>query len=396
MAMTLPAHKDKIALIGESITTLEKNFITADMGMINLFPNVTYKKAGTGGSRIEVKTEHGIKLIELYGASNTASWKKLLGGTHYAYMADEINIFHEELLSELWVRIFRNGANLVCTSNGDMPDKPIYKEYLNYCSPAIKYINDPDIPKTTLQDLAAQDSKPGWTYYFIGFKDNPKYTEQDIKDLHSSVPKGSFRYITKILGARAAQEGAVFAELLTDKDPIVESFSQQPTIITVAIDPGNADRCSAVLCMAGFDSNFNKKFVIDTSKSEGKTHAEIVNDLIEFLISNNNYKAKHIFVDDGMKTLIYAIKQHPYFKGVSIKFAIKPKIVDRIATYEQLFHHHKVEIMNTPGNCELVNNLKKIITDGKGGYKDNGKEEIDYLDSFSYCSTPYLKKLIKI
>ena len=393
----LPADRNTSVLLGESTTTLERLFINNTMSIINLFPSlVKYAGNGQGGKRLIITTPTGDKYIYLVGFSNVKSQNKILGMTiDGLIIGDELDKAHPDFLSELFVRLYRNNGRMLVTSNGNNPDLEFYRDYMDKCEPVAKYISD--VPQTTIAQMKEKKSELGYVYYFFGFYDNPKYTDEDIIALHNSVPKGSFRYLTKILGMRGASQGALFADLLTTYNIFVKKYNPNDYIeVFIALDMGSKNK--NVVTATAINKNYKGVLVLDSLQIDAVTHDTIIEEVDKFISDFYNdfgSKVKYLFADDGLKHFLNRFNLKTRFKAIRCQFAIKPKHTQRVIYFEQALHFKSIHFVDNSGNRQLVKQLSKILTDGKGGITDDNKIENDYYDSLAYTVTPRIGKLLK-
>ena len=132
--MESPATHTQFFLGGKSLPVLEKMYMQNPDSFYNIFKSIcTYTNAGQGGAKIVINMQ-GIKpnkIIYLAGYDNKKRWSDILGLTIYGFNIEEINIADNDFISELFIRVFRNGGFLYATSNGGDPDIPVYANHLN-------------------------------------------------------------------------------------------------------------------------------------------------------------------------------------------------------------------------------------------------------------------------
>lgn len=207
---------------GLDLGTIEKNIITSDMGLLEIFG--AYENGGSieykpnGGGKISLPhllfhTENGVKVIYILGYDNKSRWKKVLGGQCFGLFIDEFNIADIEFVRESFMR----ADYRLCTMNPDDPNKECYTEYVNKSRPIEKYKSD--APSELLKELKLPQNSD-WTWWYFTFDDNASLTKEKKKQIIESVPVGTKLYKNKILGLRGKATGLVFN--LEPKDIITE------------------------------------------------------------------------------------------------------------------------------------------------------------------------------
>lgn len=208
MMMVARSKKKMHILSGLDLGTIEKNIITKDLGILDIFGGlVEYYGNGRAGSsmpHIVYHTSDGDKIIYVLGYDNRTRWKKALGGQYGCLYIDEANIADMDYVREATMRC----DYFMMTLNPDDPSLPIYDEYVNKASPVAKYAND--TPPEIRQMMADGEKIKGWRYWFFTFDDNAGLSESKKEQIKTTVPKGTKLYKNKILGLRARATGLVF------------------------------------------------------------------------------------------------------------------------------------------------------------------------------------------
>lgn len=219
MLQVLKSTKKQHILSGLDLGTIEKNIITKDYGILDVFAGVVeYYPNGKGGNSLPhmfIKD----KIIYVLGYDNKARWKKALGSQNGCLYIDEANIADMEFVREASMRC----DYLMMTLNPDDESLPIYKEYINHCRPLLKWSKD--TPKEILDELK-EPVKPGWTHWFFTFKDNAALTEDKINQIILNVPVGTKLYKNKIQGLRGKTTGIVFINFGKDNIRSIQDIYQ--------------------------------------------------------------------------------------------------------------------------------------------------------------------------
>ena len=244
------ASKKKFHCIaGLDLGTIEKNIISAQMGIIDFFGDeVDYKGNGDvtyNLPHLYVKSKGDLKVVFLFGYSDAARWKKALGGQMGCTMIDEVNTADMDFVREVCMR----SDYVLMTLNPDDPSLPIYKEYINHSRPLPEW--EAGTPKELLNQLYSQPAKRGWVHWFFRMDDNPTLTEEKKAKIIANVPEGTKIWKSKILGLRGRSEGLVLTEFNESKilDGQTFRFLQNECIYKVecGLDSGlNADATALV------------------------------------------------------------------------------------------------------------------------------------------------------
>lgn len=393
-----PRHHDQFVLAGTSLPVLEKMYIQNPTSFYNINkPICKYSNSGTGGARIIIQTPTGEKMVYLVGYDNKAQWKKILGLTVFGFNVEEINIADDDFISELFIRVFRNGGFLICSSNGGDPDARVYTDYLNKCRPLDKWSNQ--IPKETWEELNRCEANDNYRYYFFNFDDNPTMTEQQKTDLFASTPNGSYQWMTKILGIRGIREGVIYAEYMRrDKNiiPYHSLFTQdskyEVSELTIGIDVGGTDH--TVITLNGFTRNYKEHIVIDYMKINNVNHDMIWDAFVKWFTP---YYEKYsmimqgAFIDNAAKimrlTFDARMKQHFHLRCHGAKkYTIKQRVDWGMAFLDQgrlLFTDRTDDIYVAFTKAFYNNTSKTDIRDF------NQHIHKDMVDSVEYGQAPY-------
>ena len=195
-------------IAGNTTGVIEKNIINADMGLLQIFPNLEYCGNGDKENKlphIKFRTGSVTKIIYVLGYDNASKWKNALGSQFGCVWVDECNTANIDFIRE----IFGRSEYFVGTLNPDAPTLPIYSEYINHARPIDKY--KADVPEEIWKDLNGCEPINGWVYWFFTFEDNISMTPEKIEQKKMSYPPGTKIYKNKILGLRGKATGLVFS-----------------------------------------------------------------------------------------------------------------------------------------------------------------------------------------
>lgn len=224
MLRVAESPKRQHILSGLDTGTIEKNIITKELGILDIFEGlVVYNPNGRGAESLphmvfNVGNEE--KIIYVFGYDNKARWKKALGGQYGCLYVDEINIADMEYVREAAMRC----DYLMATLNPDDPSLPIYKEYINHSRPLPEYDND--APRE-LREMLDQTAKPNWVWWYFSFEHNAGLTEEKKQKIIDNVPVGTKLHKNKILGLRGRATGLVFSNFDRSRHVITKEYAKQ-------------------------------------------------------------------------------------------------------------------------------------------------------------------------
>jgi len=305
-----PENQKQFVLAGKSLPVLEKMYIQNESSFYNIFkPICTYKGNGEGGARIEVQTPTGNKIVYLAGYNNKARWSDILGLTINGFNVEEINIADDDFISELFIRVFRNGGFLYCTSNGGDPDTIAHTDYLNKGRPLDKWLHQ--VPKETMIELERSDAHEKYRYYFFNFEDNPTMTQEQKQDLMDSTPKGSYQWMTKIIGIRGVREGVIYADYMTREKNIIKGDWRDFVnkhggieLITIGQDVGGTDNNDFTLNV--FTMGYKHHIVVDYLEFNDANHDKIWSEFVKWFTpyyEELGMFIKGAFIDNAAKIM---------------------------------------------------------------------------------------------
>lgn len=191
--------------------TIEKNIITKDLGILDIWKGIVeYNPSGKGEHalphlRLSVDDDKdNDKIIYVLGYYNKEKWKKALGGQYGCLYIDEVNIADMDYVREASMRC----DYLMGTLNPDDPNLPVYKEYINCSRPLDKWKNGTPIE---ILNMLNEEPKPGWVHWFFSFKHNHGLPKEKIDQIILNVPVGTKLYKNKIQGLRGRATGLIFS-----------------------------------------------------------------------------------------------------------------------------------------------------------------------------------------
>lgn len=239
-------------IAGNTTGVIEKNIINADMGLLQIFPNLEYCGNGDKENKlphIKFNTGSSTKIIYVLGYDNASKWKNALGSQFGCVWVDECNTANIDFIRE----IFGRSEYFVGTLNPDAPTLPIYSEYINHARPVDKY--KADVPEEIWKDLNGCEPIKDWVYWFFTFEDNISMTPEKIEQKKMSYPPGTKIYKNKILGLRGKATGLVFCNF-NHKEHIITKKQAQSFIR----DDGDAEKSEYYeIFTSGLDTAYSSK-----------------------------------------------------------------------------------------------------------------------------------------
>jgi hypothetical protein len=414
-------QKTQFAIIGTSSKVLEKNIIQNPLSFYNRHRWVVkngkyvevmkYYKQGTGGSRIEWNIGTQRKYIYFAGFDDKSRYKEILGMTLYGIWCDEIQVAHDDFVGELFTRLSRDGGFLITTSNAGLPDQKIYVDYLNKGRPSQKWLLD--VPIETMKELNKSKPDIKFRFYWFGFKDNPLMTEDQIEDLYSVHPVGSFEYNSKILAIRGYIEGLLYARYI-DNTYISKYNYKGSNVrfsdinhfmirdITIGVDIGSGtekikeDTSRTVWGMVGYTKEYQRGVVLDANEAQGVIdYNEIIKQFNTWLMpywTIYRTRIKGIYVESADPLFINTLRNNLNYPIPVLK-SIKKTIKERRILKQQLLNQNRLLFSDLEYAQKTKGMLAKIKSDGKDGHLDDGKIWIDYNDWLDYALTPRMTQL---
>ena len=216
--------KKQHIISGLDTGTIEKNILTKDLGVLDIFDGlVEYNPNGKGAESLPhllFHTSGGDKTVYILGYDNKARWKKALGGQYGCLYIDEINVADMEYVREASMRC----DYLMATLNPDNPELPVYREYINHARPLPQYAND---GPAELLGMLSESPKEGWIWWYFSFADNAGLSAEKRDQIINNVPVGTKIYKNKILGLRGKTTGLVFSNFDRRRHVITEADAKR-------------------------------------------------------------------------------------------------------------------------------------------------------------------------
>lgn len=409
-----PRNHSQFVLAGSSVGALEKAFIDNPLSFYNTYKYqktrngkfvqvMIYKKQGQGGARIEYHTKNGKKIIYFGGFDNKVRYKMILGQTIYGMYLDELHTAHDDFIREAYTRLARDGGFKISTSNAGLPDQILYQDYENKGRPSDKWAHD--VPAETMKELLEKPADPRFRFYWFGFRDSPVMTDEQIAELYSTHPVGSFEYNSKIIAIRGYVEGLLYAKLIND----MIATKAQPTGTTIrwsnmnhyaierlafGIDIGST--AGTVFSLIAVTRDGQRVITIDAAEATGDfDYNEMVRQFNEWMLPYYSlYQQKIIGVfPESADPLFIKTLRNNIIKNIPVAPSIKFTIKERVTLKQQLLNQHRWLFTDNPGAQKAKRMMTKIKTDGKGGHLDDKELWIDYSDSQDYGMAPMVQQI---
>lgn len=240
-------HQQTFVLAGRDISALERRFVQSNRSVFNWYPfrgAWEYKKQGTGGATIIIRTKTGRKNIYLTPFNNVSAYSRILGDTIDGVMVDEAVESDEIFLQEIVARINRTqGSWGIFTSNGGDPQHFFYTGMIDRSTRIEELIDGViETPADEVKYYQLEDRRGNWLTVHMGLEDNPVYDKTQLAMFYDMYPVGSFMYNSRILGVRGFTQNAPFSPYMTEdifikKEELVDK-GFYPSRMTFTVDVG--------------------------------------------------------------------------------------------------------------------------------------------------------------
>lgn len=403
-------QRAKLALIAaKDYDAINDNILNSDLGLLMMFPD-KYKlqKDEIGGYYVAVLGSD--KKILLAGYSDAAKWKKILGKDIETILIDEVNIADELFVKETFARQAATDHPItIMTLNGDDPNHVVYQDFINKC------IIIGDAPASIIADMDKQVivngkkvvvKKKGYYYTHWTFRDNPKLTAQQRRNMQTLFPVGSFYHKTRVLGERGVWGTMIYADYMTEDILVdlsaLDEFGRPKYPIakyTIGIDIAEA-RAANVFALIGFDKDFKYCYIVDLlvfkSNEGGRSvgYAKKTELLRVFLAKHKGKPIEGIFVDSAEGNYIKDLQS--YNLGVPVTESYKATILERIHLNVMLYSRHRLrmDVSCLPAYQAFMNAIWKKGKEGKER-EDNNLPMNDIMDAVEYGQTRHMNALLQ-
>lgn len=266
-----------LLMAGKTIHTLERNVLTANMGLFEILGEGNYKYNRSTGELFV-----GNRKIICIGAANNASEGRIRGMTLAGALCDEVTLFPQNFVEQLLARCSVAGSQLFWNCNPDSPGHYIKADYID---------------NEEIKDLVK-------LFHFL-MEDNPALPQEYVEGLKRST-KGVF-YKRNILGLWAQAEGVIYDMFDTDKH-VVSKLPDSFDKYYVTADYGTLNPCVFLMFGVKDDTHYLiKEYYYDGRKTKRqKTDSEYADDLQAFMA---DYKIAGLAVDPSAASWITELRK---------------------------------------------------------------------------------------
>jgi len=333
------------------------------------------------------------KIVIFAGGGKADSYKKILGNSYGLWIATEINEHYDDEDSKtsfIKVAMARQIASampkIIWDLNPSDPTATIYEWYI---------------------DKWKNNVIGGYNYEHFTIDDNLSITEERRKEIESQYEKGSIWYQRDILGLRVVAQGLIYQEFKQHHIIKMSAWNDENEIkkklkfISIGVDfGGNISAHSFVA--TGILNQFKgavtiKQIRIPQRIDDIKLTEAFINFIKDVREEYPEINILDIRCDSAEQTLIAGFERALRENQIPIQInnAIKGKILNRIRFYCKMLSTNKYHVLEC---CEpLILAFKTSIweKDKNDVRLDDGKHDIDSLDSLEYSTEPYMDALIQ-
>lgn len=400
-------------MAGNDLGTLEKNVITKDSGLLDVFGGLlSYYRGGGNGitmPHLRYKVAPGkYKIIYVLGYDNKARWKKALGGQYGCVYIDEANIADMDFVREVSIRY----DYMMMTLNPDDPNLPIYKEYINRCRPLPRW--ESGTPKELLKQLD-QPPMPGWVHWYFTFDDNPTLTPEKREQLLAGVAPGTKLWKNKIKGLRGRSTGLVFnlqdsnlihaADLLEQIKHGKAKFAQTSAGVDTSYSQKSSD--TFAFTFTGITTDRRKiTLAVQVLSNQGRTTPLAPSDipplLIAFLEQNRamwGLFARTVYIDSADQATIIECQKYKRQHGSIYDFVPawkKTQIIDRINLQAGWMAHGDFLLVQEYCQPEIDELNAYSWDEDKDNVPEDGNDHTINADQYSWLPFKHLIGSVKI
>lgn len=353
-------------MCGKTLTTLKRNVLEPLREILgdSFSYSVTQKEGMLFGRK-----------IYLEGAANSESESKIRGMTLMGAYCDELTLFSEDFFVMLLSRLSEDGAKLFATTNPDMPNHWVKRDYLD----------NKNVDLLSIQ-FALEDNS------FL----SKAYVEQLKREF-----TGVF-YDRFILGKWVAAEGRIYEGFSQDNIIGVEELEnrlrENPIIMSViGVDYGGSGSASAFV-HAGFDAGFKNVCVLAEYYDPRNRSAEcLISNFAEFVSAQKaQFPTLSLACCDSAEQLL--VKSFRRAVRIEVKNALKRPINTRINMLNRLIASGRFFVLN---ECpHVIDAIQSAVWDERAAHKDsrldNGTTNIDSLDALEYALERYERQLFRL
>lgn len=342
------------------------------------------------------------KIVIFAGGGKADSYKKILGNSYGLWIATEINEHYDSddsKTSFIKVAMARQLASKSPKIYWDLnPSNPLATIYTQY-----------------LDNWQDKGLIGGYNYEHFTIYDNKAITEERKKEIVSQYDPSSIWYQRDILGKRVVAEGLIYQEFkdyhiikmsnwneIDNNGNYVNEDRKALKFITVGVDFGGNISAHSFIA-TGFTNQFRKFITLKQKRIAERIDDKVLTEEFVKFINELREEYKKINIidircDSAEQTLIAGFQRALLENNIAIPInnAIKGAILDRIRFYCKMFSTNKYYILECCN--DLIMAFKTAIweKDKNDVRLDDGKQDIDSLDSQEYSTEPYMNVLVSI
>lgn len=332
------------------------------------------------------------KIVIFAGGGKADSYKKILGNSYGLWIATEINEHYDcddSKTSFIKVAMARQIASdmprTIWDLNPSDPTATIYSDYIDKWQNGIL---------------------GGYNYQHFTIDDNLSITDERREEIKSQYEEGSLWYQRDILGLRVVASGLIYQEfkkyhIIKMNDWNNNELKDNIKFISIGVDfGGNISAHSFVA--TGITNQFKNAIVIKQVRIPKRIDdIELTEAFIKFIKDIKEEYTQPIIdirCDSAEQTLIAGFQRalNENHLQYNINNAIKGKIINRIRFGCKMFSTNKLYILESCEPLILAFQTSVWEKDKNDVRLDDGKHDIDSLDSFEYSLEPYMNALIKL
>lgn len=403
--MNAPANVNQFAIIGVSSVLAKRNFVDKADSLYNihrgLCTDFSDGDKDAAGSHFCINGKTGKKIVYIAGADNKSSYTNILSLDLGGILLDELSVLHPDVWREAYGRVQRLAYPgwLITTTNGGNPTQEFYTELVNHATVQFRET----VPKIELDEMV-EDRSDEHYYHFNLRDDCPHKTQEQTERLMGSYPVGSFYYCSKILGCRGFSEGAMYAPLLTDVQPVgfgdlnLNAFEEVVATVDVgaSVNGDDTSKSHTIVALGGYTRGYHRVVAIDSKKIASIEHRDIIEEAETWLYPywlKFYGKFRTILIDNADYKLVSTWQNHSRWRGkVSVLGCVKshktlcPDLPTRAAVKCQLMMTSKQYPTSRVVwvDEDMLKAHRQILQDKDGSELDQADIWQDYADCFSY------------
>lgn len=403
--MNAPANVNQFAIIGVSSVLVKRNFVDKADSLCNIHRGLCTEYSDgnkdAAGSHFCINGKYGKKIVYIAGADNKTSYTNILSLDLGGILLDELSVLHPDVFREAYGRVQRLAYPgwLITTTNGGNPTQEFYSELVNHATVMFR----DTVPKIELDEMV-EDRHDEHYYHFNLRDDCPHKTAEQTERLVNSYPVGSFYHYSKILGCRGYSEGALYAKLLCDVQPVslddlnIAAFEEIVAMVDVgaSVNGDETNKSHTIVAIGGYTRNYHRIVPIASKKIASIEHRDIIDEAeawLYFYWLKFYGKFKAILIDKADYKLVSTWRNHSRWRGkINVVGCVKtdkflcPDLPTRAAVKCQLMMTSKQYPQSRIVWCdpEMLKAHRQILQDKDGSELDQSDVWQDYADCLSY------------